>query len=197
MEAGTFVIALVMSAIFPMAELSPPPPALLQPHSSLYTRKGPEDRLLVSGGPSNVCPSVHTAIGLQTQTLYEDDTAQAMDEVVEGLRYSFQTRNNWTLPLVGTGSYGLYAVLANLLEPGDTVLVGVNGFWGNRAAEVARNLIGVKVVTLVKEAAEVFSLGELEAALRKYKPNVLFLVHGESSTGVLQDFTGIGDLCHK
>jgi len=63
-----------------------------------------------------------------------------MNQVQEGLRYVFQTKNKWTLPIVGTGQLGAQAVLENLLEPEETVLIPTNGFWSERAADIAKRI---------------------------------------------------------
>jgi len=61
-----------------------------------------------------------------------------MDEIREGLRYAFQTKNEWTLPLTGTGHVAIEALLANLLEPEDTILIPIFGSWGHLFSEMAR-----------------------------------------------------------
>lgn len=76
-----------------------------------------------------------------------------MDEIQAGLRYLFQTSSNYTLLASGTGHAGMEMAVANLLEPGDTVLVGVNGIWGERVADMAERF-GAKVVALHTEAGE-------------------------------------------
>jgi len=63
-----------------------------------------------------------------------------MQEVVSGLRYAFQTQNEWTLPVKGTGVIGMNTVLINLLEPLDAILIGVNDYWGNVASIIATKI---------------------------------------------------------
>lgn len=117
-----------------------------------------------------------------------------MDEVRQGLRYVFQTSSPYTLCVSGSGHSGMESALVNLLERGERVMIGNKGIWGARAADMARRL-GFDVVEVKKEAGRTFSLEELTAAVTEHKPKVLFLVQGDSSTGVHQSLAGLGELC--
>ena len=97
-----------------------------------------------------------------------------MDEIQEGLRYLFQTKSPYTLCVSGTGHAGMEACIANLVEPGETVIVGNKGIWGERVCDMAGRF-GANVVELKKEAGKTFSFDELKAAVEKEKPAVLFL----------------------
>jgi alanine-glyoxylate transaminase/serine-glyoxylate transaminase/serine-pyruvate transaminase len=119
-----------------------------------------------------------------------------MDEIKDGMRYLFQTSNPWTLVVSGPGHLGMEAILVNLLEQGDTLLVGTNGLWGNRCRDLA-NRIGTNPVALEAEGGKSISLEQIREGLIKHKPKVLFLVHSESSTGVMQPLAGVGDLCRE
>jgi alanine-glyoxylate transaminase/serine-glyoxylate transaminase/serine-pyruvate transaminase len=63
-----------------------------------------------------------------------------MEDVKKGLRYIFQTENPWTLPLSGSGSAAIDAVMDNMIEPGDIVLIPSYGLWSTRAADIAERL---------------------------------------------------------
>ncbi|MEL6129451.1 MAG: alanine--glyoxylate aminotransferase family protein, partial [Cyanobacteria bacterium J06628_4] len=94
------------------------------------------------------------------------------------------------------GSAAMEATLANAVEPGDVVLVGINGYFGNRLVDMAgRYRADVRSIT--KPWGEVFSLGELRAALEEHRPAILALVHAETSTGARQPLEGVGDLCRE
>ncbi|XP_009977722.1 PREDICTED: serine--pyruvate aminotransferase, partial [Tauraco erythrolophus] len=95
------------------------------------------------------------------------------------------------LAISGSGHCAMEAALLNLLEHGDTVLVAVNGIWGQRAADIAGRL-GANVHELLKAPGEYFTLWDIEEGLARHKPSVLFITHGESSTGVLQPLEGLG-----
>jgi alanine-glyoxylate transaminase / serine-glyoxylate transaminase / serine-pyruvate transaminase len=113
------------------------------------------------------------------------------------LRYAFQTKSNYTLAISGSGHAGMEAAIANLVEPGDVVLVGVNGIWGERVVDLTERY-GGDVRPLTVPLGSVFSLEYLEEAFRANPgAKLLFLVHGESSSGTLQPVEGVGALCKK
>lgn len=153
-------------------------------------------RLLLGPGPSNAHPRVLQAIGLQQVGHLDPAFIQVMNEIQEMLRYTWQTGNPFTLPVSGTGSAAMEATLANLVEPGDVVLVGVIGYFGERLVDMAGRY-GAEVRTLEKAWGDVFTLDELRAGLAEHKPALLALVHAETSTGALQPMDGIGDLCRE
>jgi alanine-glyoxylate transaminase/serine-glyoxylate transaminase/serine-pyruvate transaminase len=153
-------------------------------------------RLLLGPGPSNVHPRVLQAIAMQPVGHLDPCYLNLMNEVQELLRYAWQTDNQITIPMSGTGSAAMEATLANIVEPGDVVLVGVNGYFGNRLVDMAGRY-GAKVEKIVKPWGEVFSLDELKTALETYRPQVLALVHAETSTGAKQPLEGVGELCRQ
>lgn len=120
-----------------------------------------------------------------------------MDDIKEGLKYVFQTENALTLCISGSGHAGMEAALCNLIEDGDTVLCGVTGLWGNRAADMAERY-GANVIRISAESIDtILSLDRLAEALAIEKPKILFITQGDSSTGILQPIEGIGELCRK
>ncbi|WP_186481180.1 alanine--glyoxylate aminotransferase family protein [Synechococcus sp. NOUM97013] len=154
------------------------------------------DRLLLGPGPSNAHPTVLKALSRTPIGHLDPLYVELMGEVQELLRYAWQTDNRLTLPMSGTGSAAMEATLANTVEPGDTVLVAVKGYFGNRLMDMAgRYRANVQVIE--KAWGEAFSLDELEAALKQHKPAILAMVHAETSTGVCQPMDGIGDLCRE
>jgi len=153
-------------------------------------------RLLLGPGPSNAHPRVLEA--LRTPLVGHLDSAflGIMNEVQDLLRYVWQTSNLLTVPISGTGSAAMEATLANAIETGDKVVVGVNGYFGNRLVDMAGRY-GADVVALRKPWGQVFGLEELEATLSKHRPAILALVHAETSTGACQPMEGVGTLCRK
>jgi alanine-glyoxylate transaminase/serine-glyoxylate transaminase/serine-pyruvate transaminase len=103
----------------------------------------------------------------------------------ELLRYVFQTENNWTFALSGTGTSGMEAALANMLEPGDPTLSCIHGYFGSRLAEIATRL-GAAVDRIERPLGEIFEVEEIRAALRQKKYKLVTLVHAETSTGAEQ-----------
>lgn len=117
-----------------------------------------------------------------------------MDEIRQGLQYLFQTKSPYTLCVSGTGHAGMEACIANLLEPGETILVGNKGIWGARVVDMAQRF-GAKVVEIKAEAGHTFDPEALVAQIAELRPAVVFLVQGDSSTGVHQNLKGLGEAC--
>ncbi|MEZ0395517.1 MAG: alanine--glyoxylate aminotransferase family protein [Anaerolineales bacterium] len=142
-------------------------------------------RILLGPGPSMTHPRVLRALSSPTighlDPLLLDLYAREQDL----LRRLFQTENEWTFALSGTGTSGMEAALANLLEPGDGVLVAVHGYFGARLAEMAARL-GAAVDRIERPLGEIFEVDEIEAALKKKAYKVLAVVHAETSTGAEQ-----------
>jgi len=117
-----------------------------------------------------------------------------MNETQELLRYAFQTENRVTFAITGSGACAMEATIVNLLEPGEKVLVGCNGYWGDRLSEVARRQ-GVEVERLEGVWGEAIPLPPLIERIHLLKPHAVFLTHGESSTGIYQPLDGVGQAC--
>ena len=147
-------------------------------------------RLLLGPGPSNVPPRVLAALAQPLLGHLDPAFLAVMDEVQERLRRLFGTANRMTLPLSATGSGGMEACLANLLEPGDVALVGVAGVFGERMCDVAGR-IGAKVERVETEPGTVLSDEAMAEAIARTRPALVAFVHAETSTGALQPVTGI------
>lgn len=148
-------------------------------------------RILLGPGPSMVPARVLNALSMPVTGHLDPEFLTLMQEVQELLRYTFQTENELTVPVSGTGSAGMEAALCNLIEPGDRVLVAIMGYFGERIYEIAGRY-GAQVDRLDRPWGQVFEPDEIKAALDKKNYKLLALVHGETSTGVLQ--TGIADI---
>src|SRR5262245_975156 len=119
-----------------------------------------------------------------------------MEEVKTLLRMVFGTTNELTIPISGTGSAGMEACLVNLLEPGDAFVVGVNGVFGTRMAEVAERA-GARVVRVEAPWGRIIAAEQIEAALRNCeRPKVVALIHAETSTGAWQPLADAARLAH-
>ncbi|WP_186488908.1 pyridoxal-phosphate-dependent aminotransferase family protein [Synechococcus sp. BIOS-U3-1] len=154
------------------------------------------DRLLLGPGPSNAHPTVLQALSRTPIGHLDPLYVELMGEVQELLRYAWQTDNRLTLPMSGTGSSAMEATLANTVESGDTVLVAVKGYFGNRLMDMAgRYRANVQVIE--KPWGEAFTLEEIEAGIKKHKPAIFAMVHAETSTGICQPMEGVGDLCRE
>lgn len=148
----------------------------------------PPARVLMGPGPSDVPPSVLRALSAPTVGHLDPAFLQIMDEVRDMLRRVFGTTNDLTMPMSGTGSSGMETLFVNLIEPGDRVLIGVNGVFGTRMCEVARRC-GAEVVTVEAPWGRALDPQDLRTAARAGGFKVMALVHAETSTGVHQDLT--------
>ena len=154
------------------------------------------ERLLLGPGPSNMHPRVRQALGMNEVGHLDPRFIGLMNESQELLRYVWQTDNRFTIPVSGTGSAAMEAALANCVEPGDIVLVGVNGYFGERLCDMASRY-GANVRRLEKPWGETFDPEEIAIGLETHRPVLLGLIHAETSTGALQPMTGIGKLCRE
>ncbi len=149
----------------------------------------PPARVLMGPGPSDVPADVLAALGRPCVGHLDPSFIRVMDENKAMLRQVFGTRNAMTLPMSGTGSAGMEALLVNLIEPGDRVLVGINGVFGGRIAEVARRC-GAEVVPVEAPWGSALDPDAFRAAAVGRSFKLVALVHAETSTGVLQDLSG-------
>ena len=152
-----------------------------------------DSRLLLGPGPSNVDPRVLRAMAAPMIGHLDPYFLQTMDRIQDLLRYAFQTRNHLTIPVSGTGSAAMEAAMANLIEPGDPVLVCINGFFGERMADMAHRYRG-EVRSLHRPWGEVFTAQEIGAELEARSAKLVAIVHGETSTGALQPLEEIAEL---
>jgi alanine-glyoxylate transaminase/serine-glyoxylate transaminase/serine-pyruvate transaminase len=156
----------------------------------------PPPRLLLGPGPSDAHPRVLRAMATPLLGHLDPQFLAIMDQTQELLREALQTRNSLTLPLSATGMAGMEACVVNLIEPGDRMVVCVNGFFGQRMADVAGRA-GAVVTTLERPWGEVFDLNQIREVLQRARPKVLGIVHAETSTGAWQPAEELGALCHE
>lgn len=154
------------------------------------------NRLLLGPGPSNAHPAVLQAMNTPPVGHLDPAFLGLMDEIQSLLRYAWQTQNQLTIAVSGTGTAAMEATIANAVEPGDVVLIGVAGYFGNRLVDMAGRY-GADVRTITKPWGQVFNLNELRTALETHRPAILALVHAETSTGARQPVEGVGDLCRE
>lgn len=152
-------------------------------------------RLLMGPGPSMVDPRVLRAQSIPLLGHLDPQFVELMDRTQEMLRYVFQTANPLTIPISGTGSAAMEAALANMIEPGDNVLVCINGYFGLRMADMAKRY-GANVSTITRPWGEVFSVEQVSQAMEKNNPKVVALVHAETSTGAKQPLDEIIKAIH-
>ena len=157
----------------------------------------PSARILLGPGPSNVHPRVMKALLSPVVGHLDPDFIRVMEDIKKLLRIVFQTTNEITFPVSGTGSAGMETALTNLIEDGDEVVVGVNGVFGDRAADAAERL-GARVHRVEAEWGRIVEPARLDAALKAAsRPKLLAVVHAETSTGVYQPVAELGPMAHR
>src|SRR5437764_6830625 len=161
-----------------------------------YQRFEPPERLLLGPGPSPVDDRVLAAMAAPLLGHLDPLFLRCMDDVQALLRYVFETENRVTIPISATGSAGMEAALVNVIEPGDAVVVCINGVFGERMRDIVERSGGKPVVVEAKWG-EALDPERIEAALNSCEPRALALVHAETSTGVLQDLTGLSEMAHQ
>ncbi len=151
------------------------------------------DRLLLGSGPSPVPERVLRALAQPTIGHLDPAFGALMEETMERLRRTMLTENKATLAVSGTGSAGMEAMVVNFVAPGEHVVCGVAGLFGERMAdELTRN--GAIVERVDGEWGRAIEVERLIAALDE-RTAALFVVHGETSTGVCQPLDGLADAC--
>ena len=156
----------------------------------------PAERLLMGPGPSPVPARVLRALGAPTLGHLDPQYLAIMDETCEFLRQVFRTKNALTFPVSGTGMAGMECVATNLIEPGDEVLVCINGVFGLRMKDVMERC-GATVHVVEAAWGDIFTLEQIGTALDAHpKIKLVGIVHAETSTGALQPLEGLADLVH-
>ena len=142
-------------------------------------------RILLGPGPSMVSPRVLSAMSTPLLGHLDPEFLKLMQEVQALLRYVFQTENELTVPVSGTGSAGMEASLCNFIEPGDRVLIAIQGYFGERLFDMAGRY-GAQVDRIEKPWGQVFEPDEIRQALSKANYKLMAIVHAETSTGARQ-----------
>lgn len=155
----------------------------------------PPIRTLLGPGPSDIHPRVLTALSRPTVGHLDPFYLQLMDKLQGALRELFRTANRMTFAVSGTGSAGMEAAVVNLVEPGDSVVVCVNGVFGARMCDVAERA-GAKVTRIERPWGEVFTADEISRAVATAKPKLVGIVMAETSTGAWQPIEEISRAVH-
>ncbi len=154
-------------------------------------------RLLLGPGPSLVHPRVLQAMAAPLVGHLDPAFLQLMDEIQAQLRRIFMTQNRLTIAVSGTGSAGMECALVNLIEPGDAVVVGVNGIFGTRMVSIVERC-GGRPIPVHAAWGQIIEPAAMQQALRQADPvKAVAIVHAETSTGVHQPLEEIGRLCRE
>ena len=153
----------------------------------------PPRRILLGAGPCPVDDRVLRVMGAPLVGHLDPLFIRTMDEVQELLRYAFETNNRLTIPISGTGSAGMEAVVANLLEPDEEIVICINGFFSDRMHEMATR-VGARPIRVECEWGKPIDLEKTRRAWRSSNARALFAVHAETSTGVLQQIAPLREI---
>src|SRR5213592_2479636 len=140
----------------------------------------PPKRLLMGPGPSDVSPSVLKAMSAPLVGHLDPVFVKMMEEIKTMLRSVFQTRNEMTFPVSGTGSAGMEFCFVNLIEPGDEVVIGVNGVFGTRMVDVAERC-GARAIKVEAPWGRIIEPQRIADALKTCRPKLVAIVHAETS----------------
>jgi (S)-ureidoglycine-glyoxylate aminotransferase len=160
----------------------------------MYEDINPAPRLLMGPGPINADPRVLRAMSAQLLGQFDPQFRDYMAQVSELYRGVFQTANRWSLLIDGTARAAIEAALASLIEPGDRVLVPVFGRFGHLKVEIAQRF-GAAVIPIEAQWGTVFPSERLEAEIRKHRPRLVAVSHGDTSTTMAQPLRELGALC--
>ena len=156
-----------------------------------------EPRVLLGPGPSNLHPRIFQAMSSPILGYADPEFFRIMDQTMTLLRFLFQTKNELTITLPGTGMAAMETAIANLIEPGDEVIVGIHGFFGQRMAEIVERHGGTAIRVEV-EFGQAIDPMLIRKQLESH-PNVkaVGVIHADTSTGIGQPLEPIGRLCRE
>ena len=156
----------------------------------------PLPRLLMGPGPINADPRVLRAMGAQLLGQFDPQFREYMQQTSDLYRRVFQTKNRWTVLIDGTARSAIEAALVSLIEPGDRVLVPVFGRFGHLKVEIARRC-GAEVSAPEVDWGTVFSTEQLEQEIKRTRPKLVAVSHGDTSTTMAQPLADLGRLCRE
>lgn len=168
-----------------------------EPAKTVYDELIASPRVLLGPGPSEANARVLKAMTTPMLGYLDAEFVQIMDDTVGLLRRVFGTENSLTLPVSGTGTAGMEAALTNVIEPGDSVVVGVKGYFGERIADIAARCGGVVTRVEAEWGTHIPAEKIAEAVTKVSTPKLVALVHGETSTGILQPLRDAVEIAHQ
>ena len=157
----------------------------------------PPIRTLMGPGPADVHPRILGALGRPTIGHLDPSFVAMMDDIKDLLRYAFRTGNALTMPISAPGSAGMEACFVNLVEPGDKVVICINGVFGLRMKENVERSGGVAIV-VDDTWGRALDPQRLEDSLRANPDaKIVALVHAETSTGACSDVKTLAEVAHR
>jgi (S)-ureidoglycine-glyoxylate aminotransferase len=161
-----------------------------------FSDLNPPPRLLMGPGPVGVDPRVLRAMSMPMLGQFDPVFTGYMNETMKMLRLIYRTKNQWSFLVDGTARAGVETMLVSLIAPGDRVLVPIFGRFGHLLAEISSRC-GAEVVSIEREWGTVFTPGEIEDAIKKHRPRLVAVVHGDTSTTMAQPLAEIGAMCRE
>jgi alanine-glyoxylate transaminase/serine-glyoxylate transaminase/serine-pyruvate transaminase len=155
----------------------------------------PGNRVLMGPGPSDVPARVLQAMAAPCIGHLDPYFLSVMDETQQLIRFVFQTQNELTIPVSGTGSAGMETCFVNLVEPGDEVVVCVNGVFGTRMSDIVVRL-GGRLIRVEAEWGKAVDPEAVRNAVRGRSPKIVAVVHAETSTGVCTPLEELSRIAH-
>ncbi len=173
-----------------------PPSVPMDNPDDMFEEINPLPRLLMGPGPINADPRVLRAMGSQLLGQFDPQFRKYMKETMALYRRVFETNNTWTFVIDGTARSAIETAMVSLVEPGERVLVASFGRFGQLKTEIARRA-GAEVKVIDAEWGTVFSMEQLEAAIREFRPALVATCQGDTSTTMAQPLDGLGEICHR
>jgi len=162
----------------------------------VYEELDPAPRLLMGPGPVDVYPRVLKAMSTPLQGQFDPQFTEYMNQVMSLYRQVFDTSNHWTFLINGTARAGIEAALSSVVSPGDRVLTPIYGRFGHLLHEISHR-VGAEAHSIETEWGTVFDPQQIEDAVKKIKPAVLAISHGDTSTTMAQPLKELTDICHQ
>lgn len=161
-----------------------------------YTDLNPPIRTIMTPGPVEAEPRVLRAMSTPIIGQFDPAFLQIMNETSDLLKYLFNTKNEQAYAVDGSSRSGLEALLAGMIKPGDKILVPIFGRFGHLIAEIAERYCA-DVHTIEADWGTAFDPEEVINAVKRVNPKIVAIVHGETSTGILQPLKEIGQFCRE
>jgi len=167
-----------------------------QSPAELFEELDPAPRLLMGPGPVDVYPRVLRALSTPMLGQFDPQFTGYMNQIMALYRQVYRTGNPWTFLVNGTARAGIEACMVSLIAPGDRVLVPIFGRFGHLLTEIAGRC-GAEVSAIETDWGTVFEADALRDAVRKHRPKVVALVHGDTSTTMAQPLDEAGAICRE
>ncbi len=155
-----------------------------------------ENRIIMTPGPVEADPRVLKAMHNPVIGQFDPAFLKLMDETMDMTRTVFKTKSRWAYAINGTARAGIEALMGSVIKEGDRVYVPIFGRFGHLMAEIAKRSKAT-VHTTEKDLGEVYDFDELKKEIDRFEPKVVSVVHGESSTGMMQPLEKLGTYCHE